>query len=137
MSNIKNAVLSIQALNEKSGLIDYLRPWLVITDLELQDALALSFDDLREGLERIYSKLSDSCDIFDEDQLQEAACRCLGTIVMQGELMEDAEVRHRTSFKAEWNGNHWFYITDPRLRQRVETKSYAEVRRAGLEYLGR
>lgn len=137
MSDIKEAVLSIQNLTDGSPLIRYLRPWLVITDLEFQDAVNVSFNHIKDGLRRVSEKLSGSVDIFDDDQLREAACRCLKEITLHGDIVEGPEGPYAASFKMEWKGDNWHYISDPRLRQKCASKSYGEVRKAGLEYLGR
>ena len=80
--SIKEAINSLEALldSAKVKLIDVLRPWMVITNLEFEDAVHLNYEVAVKGLWNVHNKLKEMTDVLDDDQLQEAACRCLKSI---------------------------------------------------------
>jgi len=136
---IKDAIASLRDLDQDTNapLIDVLRPWMLVTGLGFKDALHLVHKDLIEGLMRVYKKLGDSIDIFDEDQLQEAACRCLGRVTVYGEMITDGDgdgIRHGQNI--EWDGNTWNYIADAKMRLRGASKSYPEALKTVQEIVG-
>lgn len=136
--SIKDAIASTRDLRERGRLplLDVLRPWMAITGLGFKDALHLTHDDLVEGLVRVHARLGDSLDIFDEDQLQEAACRCLGSVTVYAEMITDGELAVRHGQNIEWDGGKWVYISDPKMRMRETASSYREALRAVREQLG-
>jgi len=135
---IKDAINSIKDLETKTNapLIDVLRPWMTITGLGFKDALHLVHQDLVEGLMRVHEKLGESLDIFDEDQLQEAACRCLGRVTVYGDMITDGDIAIRHGQNIEWDGTMWLYISDPKMRQRGTTKSYTQALATVREIVG-
>lgn len=135
---IRHAIESIGRLQQATNppLIEVLRPWMVITGLTFKDALHVSYADLQGGLDAIHEKLNGVLDVLDEDQLQEAACRCLKTVTVYGEMMKDGDVAVRHGQNIEWDGNAWNYVTDPKLRQRGSSKSYAQAMTAVREMVG-
>jgi hypothetical protein len=135
---IKEAIASIKDLEEKTNapLIDVLRPWMTITGLGFKDALHLVHQDLIKGLMRVHDKLGESLDIFDEDQLQEAACRCLGRVTVYGEMITDGDIAIRHGQNIEWDGATWVYIADAKMRQRGTSKSYPVALAAVREIVG-
>jgi hypothetical protein len=138
MSQIKNSIASIRDLHENTNipLINLMRPWMAITGLSFKDALHLTHLDLVEGLVRVHARLGDSLDIFDEDQLQEAACRCLKKITVYGEMITDGEFAVHRGQDIEWGGSSWVFISDPKLRMRETSMSYREALKAVQERLG-
>jgi hypothetical protein len=126
---VKDAIASIANIGHdtNSPLIDILRPWMTITGLGFKDALHLVHHDLIEGLMRVHNKLGESLDIFDEDQLQEAACRCLGRVTVYGEMITDGDIAIRHGQNIEWDGTTWVFISDPKMRMRGTSKSYPEA----------
>jgi hypothetical protein len=136
--NIKDAIASIRDLREDANipLIDLMRPWMTITGLGFQDAVHLTHQDLVAGLVRVHARLGDSLDIFDEDQLQEAACRCLKRVTVYGEMITDGELAVRHGQNIEWDGSTWVFISDPKLRMRETTMSYREALKAVQDRLG-
>jgi len=137
--SIKDAIRSIEVLTEgvkKATLLDVLRPWTVITDLSFQDALHLNYENTFEGLLRVYGKLREMTDVLDEDQLRETACRSLKDITIYGEDITDGEIAVRYSQTLSWDGTHWNYTADPKLRQRGTSKSYVEALAAVREMMG-
>ena len=135
---VKESIASLKNLDPDTNapLIDVLRPWMVITGLGFKDALHLVHKDLVEGLMRVFKKLGDSLDIFDEDQLQEAACRCLGRVTVYGEMIIDGDTGIRHGPNIEWDGSTWNYITDAKMRQRGTSKSYPEALKTVREIVG-
>ena len=135
---VKESIASLKNLDPDTNapLIDVLRPWMVITGLGFKDALHLVHKDLVEGLMRVFKKLGDSLDIFDEDQLQEAACRCLGRVTVYGEMIIDGDTGIRHGQNIEWDGSTWNYITDAKMRQRGTSKSYPEALKTVREIVG-
>ena len=136
--SIKEAINSLEALldSAKVKLIDVLRPWMVITNLEFEDAVHLNYGAALEGLLSVHSKLKEMTDVLDDDQLQEAACRCLKSIVVYGDDITDGEIAVRRSQRISWDGNNWNYTADPSLRQRGTSKSYLEALAAVREMMG-
>lgn len=128
-NTIKGAIQEIAGLMEDTNvpIIDVLRPWMAITGLSFKDALHLTHHDALKGLAAVYGKLGEVLDVLDEDQLQEAACRCLKTITVYGEMITDGTVAVRHGQNIEWDGNNWAFITDPKMRQRGTSKSYSEA----------
>ena len=139
MTDIKEAILSIANLGEGSSIRVIMRPWMIITGLSCRDAVNMAMPQMLKGLKQAHEKLADSVDIFDEDQLQEAACRCLGEVTMYGDTLdeEDEYFAQEASFKMQWQGGSWHFCVDPRSRQRESSKSYHEALAAGREYLDR
>jgi len=135
---IKEAILEIKHLMEdvEVPIIDVLRPWMTITGLNFKDALHLTHQSALEGLRAVYQKLGEVLDVLDEDQLQEAACRCLKNITVYGEMIEDGDVAVRHGQTLSWDGSSWNYVTDPKLRQRGSSKSYREALKDIREMLG-
>lgn len=135
---IRHAIQSIARLQQATNppLIEVLRPWMVITGLTFKDALHVSYEDLQRGLDAVHEKLSGVLDVLDEDQLQEAACRSLKTVTVYGEMMTDGDVAVRHGQNIDWDGSSWNYVTDPKLRQRGASKSYAEALAAVREIVG-
>lgn len=135
---MKDAIREIKTLAEDTNvpIIDVLRPWMVLTGLTFKDALHLTHHDAIEGLMRVYAKLAEVLDVLDDDQIQEAACRCLKNITVYGEMITDGEVALRHGQTISWDGSTWHYTTDPKLRQRGSSKSYAEALNAVREMLG-
>lgn len=134
--NLRDTVRQIGQLNDAKPLIDFLRCWMDITDLDFKDAIHLSYPDLLDALRRVSTKLSDSVDLFDEDQLQEAACRCLKSITVYGDMITDRDVAVRQSQRIEWDGTAWHYMGDPTLRKRAEASSYRDALEAVKQSLG-
>lgn len=128
-STIREAIESIARLQQATNppIIEVLRPWMIVTGLTFKDALHVSYADLQKGLDAIHDKLSGVLDVLDEDQLQEAACRSLKTVTVYGEMITDGDVAVRHGQNIEWDGSAWNYVTDPKLRQRGSSKSYAEA----------
>jgi hypothetical protein len=136
--SIKDAVVRIPSLDgSKSPMLEFMRAWMIITGLDFEDVVLLSYEELVGGLARVSAKLVGSLDIFDEDQAQEAACRCLGKVVVAGPIIEDADVAVRTSQRIEWDGSTWNYTADPRMRVRGVSKSFTVAVAAVKEVLGR
>jgi len=135
---MKDAIREIKTLSEDTNvpIIDVLRPWMVITGLTFKDALHLTHHDAIEGLMRVYAKLAEVLDVLDDDQVQEAACRCLKRITVYGEMITDGTVAVRHGQNVEWDGASWLYTADPKLRQRGSTKSYREALAAVREIVG-
>lgn len=110
-----------------------LKPWLIITGLELKDALHQTPDRLRDDLQTVYSGLRAVLGLLPEDQLQEAACRLLGTFEIYGEAISDGTFSIEQSCSISWDGNGWLFISDPKLRLRETAQTYqkavAEVRK--------
>ena len=126
---LKQAIVEIGNLRENTNvpIIDILRPWMAITGLTFKDALHLTHRDALDGLMRVYGKLGDVIDVLDEDQIQEAACRCLKTVTVYGEMITDGTVAVRHGQNIAWDGTTWHYTADPKMRQRGSTKVYAEA----------
>jgi len=136
--SIKNTIAGLRHLHENVNvpLIDLLRPWMVITNLDFKDGVHLTADDLVQKLLRVHAKLGDSLDLLDEDQLQEAACRCLKKITVYGELIEDGEIILKHGQDIEWDGSTWIFICDPKLRLRETSKLYLNALEAVKQRLG-
>ena len=142
MTDIKTNILGIKnLLDEKKPedvpLVDLLRVWMVITDLEIMDAMHLSVSELGEHLISIHEKLSGILDVVDEDQLQEAACRQIGKINIYGDFIQEGEVAERMKLTVSWDGGKWLYITDPKLRMTESCGNYKSAKNAIFEMLGR
>lgn len=137
-TTLKQAIIEISKLQEDSNvpIIDILRPWMAITGLTFKDALHLTHYDAIQGLMRVYAKLGEVLDVLDEDQIQEAACRCLKTVTVYGEMITDGTVAVRHGQNISWDGNNWLYTSDPKMRQRGQTKSYPEALAAVRELMG-
>jgi len=135
---LKEAIQEVSKIKEGANLpiIDILRPWMAITGLTFKDALHLTHKDAVEGLMRVHTKLSEVLDVLDEDQIQEAACRCLKTVTVYGEMITDGTVAVRHGQNIAWDGTTWHYTADPKMRQRGTTKSYAEALGAVREMMG-
>lgn len=134
--NIKHTIMSIPHLKgDDSPLIDYLRIWMEITDLDFKDVIHLTPGELTAGLGRVTTKLHESVDIFDEDQLREAACRCLKSISVYGEMITDGDVAVHQQQRIEWDGSKWNFLGDPKLRQPDTSTSYREALRRVQESL--
>lgn len=134
---LKDTIAGLRWLSENINvpLIQLLRPWMVITGLEFQDGVHLTADQLVNSLLRVYGKLGDSLDLLDEDQLQEAACRCLKKITVYGEMI-DSSVAAQQKQDVEWDGSTWVFIADPKMRLRETSKSYVQALGAVKERLG-
>lgn len=126
---VQQAISSIKHLQENTNvpLIDLLRPWMVITGLDFKDAIHLTHMQLTNGLCRIYNRLGDSLDIFDGDQLQEAACRCLQTVTVYGEPLQEEDTAVAVGQTIQWDGSRWIFISDPKMRLRESAPSYKEA----------
>lgn len=123
--SIKDAIASIPSLKEDtSPMIDFMRAWMIITGLDFKDVVHLSHKELVQGLGRVSSKLSDSVDIFDDDQLQEAACRCLGKITVYGDPVGEGDIVLSHGQDVSWDGSTWNYVSDPKMRLRETSKHY-------------
>ena len=135
---LKEAIAEIGNLRESPNvpIIDVLRPWMAITGLTFKDALHLTHNDAIEGLLRVHTKLAEVLDVLDEDQIQEAACRCLKTVTVYGEMITDGTVAVRHGQNIAWDGSTWHYTADPKMRQRGSTKSYSEALAAVREAMG-
>ena len=127
--SVRTAIASLKDLTPEANLpiIDVLRPWMVITGLDFKDAIHCSYQDLVSALCLIYEKLGDSTDIFDEESLQEAACRCLNKITVYGEPMKEGFVQVTPSIDLVWDGNSWIFITDPKMRSQGIATRYKEA----------
>lgn len=125
----REAIAGLRHLHENVNvpIIELLRPWMIITGLDFKDAIHLTADDLVKQLLRVHAKLGDSLDLLDEDQLQEAACRCLKKITVYADPVDDGEVAVRHGQDVDWDGTSWVYITDPKLRMRESSKHYSEA----------
>jgi hypothetical protein len=139
---IKTAITSLKNLKlgapfGEEPLISLIRPWMIITDLELLDAIHLNLNDLREQLSSIRDSLTDVIDIVDEDQLQEAACRKIKSINVYADMIPDRDVAERAKLTINWDGGKWLYITDPKLRMTESSTSYKEARKAVFGMLDR
>jgi len=137
-TTLKDAILEIRKLEDDTNvpIIDILRPWMAITGLTFKDALHLTPADAINGLIAVHKKLGEVLDVLDEDQLQEAACRCLKTVTVYGELITDGDVAVRHGQNIQWDGNTWVFITDPKMRQRGSSKSYSEALKIVREFIG-
>jgi len=135
---LKEAIVEIGNLTENTNLpiIDILRPWMAITGLTFKDALHLTHNDAVEGLLRVHTKLAEVLDVLDEDQIQEAACRCLKTVTIYGEMITDGTVAVRHGQNIVWDGSDWHFTADPKMRQRGSSKSYREALTAVRELMG-
>ena len=138
MTDIKNTIAGLRHLHENINLplIDLLRPWMVITGLEFKDGVHLTADSLVEKLLRVHAKLGDSLDLLDDDQLQEAACRCFKKITVYGELIEEGDIVLKHGQDIEWDGSTWIFISDPKLRMRETSKLYLNALEAVKQRLG-
>lgn len=142
MSDIKTTIKSLKALKlgpdvQQEPLINLIRPWMIITDLELIDAIHLDVESLQNQLSDIRDSLKDVIDIVDEDQLQEAACRKLKTVHIYGDMIQDEDIAERAKLTINWDGGKWVYITDPKLRMTESSNSYLEAKEAVCQMLGR
>lgn len=120
------------------GLIDVLRPWLVLTGLEMHDFLHYSWERLTQPLSRVHAMLASVLGVLDEDQAQEAACRLLKEVSILGELIEDEGVAERLKIDIKWDdaSKSWLWLSDPKLRNRASAPRFVEARDAVLEMLG-
>jgi|GEM_PF-3769515 len=116
-------------------LIKLLRPWLVITGLEFKDAVHLTSETLWAGYGAVSSKLGEVLDVLDDDQLREAACRCLGSVTVYGELIQEGDVAVHHGITISWTGSQWAHVTDPKLRLRETSDSFANALVAVSEIL--
>ena len=109
-------------------LIDLMRPWLVITGLDFKDVVHLSSGEMWSALERVHAKVGGILDVLDDDQLRETACRMIGSVTLHEEdpVVEDGVVLHGGT-TISWDGSAWQYVSDPKLRMRDSTKTYAEA----------
>lgn len=135
---LKETIAGLKHLHENINvpLIELLRPWMIITGLEFKDGVHLTADDLVQKLLRVYAKLGDSLDLLDEDQLREAACRCLKKVTVYGELVEDGGIVLKHGQDIEWEGSTWVFISDPKLRLRETSKFYEHALEAVKQRLG-
>lgn len=117
-------------------LIQLLQPWMVITGLEFKDAVHLTHFSLLQKLVHVHSKLGDSLDILDEDQLREAACRCFKRITVYGDFIGDGDIVLRHGQDIDWDGSTWNFISDPKLRMRETSKLYVDALAAVKERTG-
>jgi len=124
---IKQAISHIGDLKEDSPLLDVLRPWMIITGLELKDAIHVNFIQMLQGLKHIYAKLGPVVDVMEEDQLQEASCRYLGTITVYGDFIEEGGLALQQSQRITWQNGKWHFTADPSLRQRGESSVYLDA----------
>jgi hypothetical protein len=136
--SIKESIAGLKPLHENINvpLIELLRPWMIIAGLEFKDGVHLTADDLVQKLLRVYAKLGDSLDLLDEDQLREAACRCLKKITVYGDFIEDGDIVFKHGQDIEWDGSTWVFISDPKLRLRETSKLYEHALDAIKQRLG-
>lgn len=131
--NIKQAIRLLGQLPaDETPMIEFIRCWMTITGLDFKDAVHLRYGELVQQLTLVAEKLSDSTDIFDEDQLQEAACRCLKTVKIYGDSIIEEDVSVEQSQTLSWDGSRWNFIVDPKLRMRETSTQFASARDAVL-----
>jgi len=137
-NSIKDTIASLKHLHENVNvpLIDLMRPWMVITGLDFKDAVHLTADGLVQALLRVHGKLGDSLDLLDEDQLQEAACRCIKKVTVYGDLVDGGDGARSHGQDLSWDGSTWNFVVDPKLRMRETSKRYLEALAAVKERLG-
>lgn len=130
-TELKQAIAGLGQMLEGTAattpLIKLLRPWLVITGLEFKDAVHLTSDTLWTAYGAISSKLGEVLDVLDDDQLREAACRCLGNVTVYGDLIEEGDVALHHGITISWSGTQWAYVTDPKLRLRETSSSFVNA----------
>ena len=139
---IKTTITGLKSLKLGTGagkepLINLIRPWMIITDLELMDAIHLNVEELQGQLSSIRDSLMDVIDIVDEDQLQEAACRKIKSMNVYADMIPDQDVAERAKLTINWDGSKWLYITDPKLRMTESSSSYKAARDAVFNMLQR
>jgi hypothetical protein len=135
--SIKDAIAGLRHLPENVNvpIIDLMRPWMTLTGLEFKDAVHMTADDLVKKLLAVHAKLGDSLDLLDEDQLQEAACRCLKKITVYGDLVGEGDIVLSHGQDVSWDGSTWNFVVDPKLRMRQTSKHYLEAITAVKELL--
>jgi hypothetical protein len=119
----------------ETSLYSLIRPWLVITDLELKDVLRISVQRIWEDLQNVQKGLSSFLSVMgdtvtDED-LREAACRLIGRIEISGDIA-DTDIGMPQNISIIFENGVWTYYTDPKLRLKTTKVKYktalAEVR---------
>jgi len=146
-NTIQQAVEDIQLLTKTHGdghagdisLAKLLRPWLAITDLEFEDALAMSATELWEQLSRVHTGLSGYLAVMgttpDPEQLQEAACRLMGSFEIAGTNVIEGDIDITQKMTINFDGGVWVYVTDPKLRTIGKTDNFQTALAAVREML--
>lgn len=150
-NTIQQAINDIQNLTQKHGavlkegqagevpLAKLLRPWLAITDLELEDALALSATELWEQLSKVDKGLSGYLAVMgstpDPSQLQEAACRLMGGFTIAGSNVVEGDIEITQKMSIVFEGGAWIYVTDPKLRIRESAADFKTALKAVRQML--
>lgn len=145
--SIKSTIASLEYLFEEgtlrtsTSLMDVLRPWLIITGLDVQDLLHKPWTELVAPLLRIHKKLPSVLSILDEDQAQEAACREIKSVDVFSDLnddfFEEVDLAGRTKITVAWDDllEKWVWIGDPKLRIRETSRRFIEARDSVREML--
>lgn len=137
-NTIQQAIDDIQRLSEKYAndpfeipLSDLLRPWLAITDLGIKDALGLSAKEIWAHLDSVLGGLSGYLAVMgsmpNPTELQEAACRLMGSFTIAGTNIIDGDLTLQQKMTLVFEGGVWVYITDPKLRMRETSVSFREA----------
>jgi len=150
-NTIQQAIEDIQLLIKTHGavlkdgqagevpLAKLLRPWLAITDLEFEDALARSASDLWDQLSKVHKGLSGYLAVMgsmpDPNELQEAACRLMGSFEITGTNIIEGDMDITQKMSIAFEGGVWVYVTDPKLRLIGRTDSFQTALAAVREML--
>jgi hypothetical protein len=126
-TTIRDLIQHLYSNDEEIRLLDYFQVWMEVTGLEFKDVLHLKPSSLQEGTARIAKRLGNSLDLFDNDQLQEAACRCLENIVVIGEPIVDNGVSVEKKDILSWDGNAWVCVIDPKMRIRENYPTFKQA----------
>jgi hypothetical protein len=139
-SDIKQTIRDIGRLTERRSdmddfkamatvpLIDMMRPWLVITNLDFKDVVHVSVEEIWSALCRVHDKLGGILDVLEEDQMRETACRMIASVtVRDADPVVDGDILLHCGTTISWDGGSWQYVSDPKLRMRASAKTYAEA----------
>lgn len=113
----------------ETSLYSLIRPWLVITDLELKDVLRISVQRIWEDLQNVQKGLSSFLsvmgDTVTEEDLREAACRLIGRIEISADVgIGDTDIGMSQSITIAFENGVWTYYTDPKLRLKTSRARY-------------
>jgi hypothetical protein len=142
-NTIQQAINDIAILSKtpaaEAPLAKLLRPWLAITDLELEDALTRNATELWDQLARVHKGLSGYLAVMgstpDPDELQEAACRLMGSFEIMGTNIIEGDIDITQKMSIVFEGGSWIYITDPKLRLRQTSDKFRTALKAVRQML--
>lgn len=138
---VQQALSEIEDISLKYGSVmpgdvplrKLLRPWLVITDLNVEDALILTAGEIWTQLSEVRQGLLGYMMVMakdtDSDQLQEAACRLIGEFNLGGEKVVEGKIVMVVQQKnpIRFESGVWNYCSDPAMRLMETAPTFREA----------